>query len=83
MKRLVTVIATLFLLLLVSAMADFWASTQANKHHCPSCQSVEEIKPSSLIVFKIPQEALKAGGVPFKACKPLGPGYAHSFVCLR
>lgn len=52
------------------AKQEYWASAKSNKFHCPYCQWAKKISPANLIVFKSRDEALKAGYVPCKVCKP-------------
>lgn len=48
----------------------YWGSSQSDKFHYPSCRWAHKIKHSNLIVFKSRQEALNAGYVPCKVCRP-------------
>lgn len=62
----------LFLLLITSLAlsADFWASKNSNKYHYPDCRWAKKIKPNNLVVFKSSEDAVKAGYIPCKICKP-------------
>lgn len=55
-----------------SVAADFKyvGSAKSNKYHYPSCSSAHRIKPSNLVTFQSAKEALEAGYIPCKVCKP-------------
>ena len=55
----------------INEISQFWASKESNKYHYPSCQWAQKIKPSNLIKFNSPAEALKAGYIPCRVCNPL------------
>ncbi|MEK6698417.1 MAG: Ada metal-binding domain-containing protein [Nitrospirota bacterium] len=63
-------LALVFLLVTAAQAAEFWASRKSNKYHYPSCQWAQKIKPQNLIVFSSPEEAIRAGYVPCKVCRP-------------
>jgi len=65
-------IITIFLILFASyaLSAEFWASKNSNKYHYPSCKWAQKINPKNLIKFNSPEQAIKAGYVPCKVCKP-------------
>ncbi|MDD5451102.1 MAG: Ada metal-binding domain-containing protein [Desulfovibrionales bacterium] len=69
-KKLLAV--TLFLLLFgpYAISAEFWASKKSNKYHYPDCEWAQKINPANLIKFKSPEDAIKAGYIPCKVCKP-------------
>lgn len=50
--------------------AEFWGSKNSNKYHYPTCASAQKINPSNLVKFSSPEQAVKAGYVPCKVCKP-------------
>ena len=55
----------------VSALsAEFWVAKNSNKYHYPSCRWAQKIKSENLVKFNSPEEAVKAGYVPCKVCKP-------------
>jgi competence protein ComEC len=59
----------------VSASIDqkeyaFVASRHSDKFHLPSCRYARQIKPANLIGFKTREEAVTAGYVPCKVCRP-------------
>ena len=54
----------------VNISSQFWASQESNKYHYPTCLWAQKIKPSNLIKFSSPEEALKAGYIPCKVCNP-------------
>jgi micrococcal nuclease len=73
LKKKNFIIIGLVVVLLFSAYAlsaEFWASKNSNKYHLPTCRYAQKIKPSSLIKFKSPEDAVAAGYIPCKACKP-------------
>ena len=47
------------------------ASRYSDRYHLPSCKIVEKISPEEKIVFRSPEEAVKAGFGPCKKCHPL------------
>lgn len=74
MKRkaaLITIILSFIFVFVSSTMSvEFWASKHSNKYHYPTCKWAQKIKPENLIIFNSPEEAIKAGYVPCKVCKP-------------
>jgi methylphosphotriester-DNA--protein-cysteine methyltransferase len=72
-KKYFVALGALLILLafLVSATSvEFWASKKSNKYHYPNCRWAQKIKPTNLIKFSSPEEAVKAGYIPCKVCKP-------------
>jgi len=70
-KKLFSVIAVALLLVAFSVQAgEYWGSLKSNKYHYPSCEWAQRIKSDNLIVFHSPQEAIVAGYVPCKVCRP-------------
>jgi len=71
-----TAVSLVVLFLLSGAVfaAEYRASSKSNKYHYPSCQWAQRIKPRNLIVFESPEEAVRAGYVPCKVCRPPWPG---------
>jgi micrococcal nuclease len=53
-----------------STATSYVGSRRSDKFHRPSCRYAGRIKPSNLVVFGSRQEALNAGYVPCKACRP-------------
>ena len=49
---------------------EFVGNKRTKKYHYASCHLAQKIKPENLIDLKSPQEALEAGYVPCKVCKP-------------
>lgn len=45
-------------------------SVKSNKYHYPMCKWAQKIKPENLVTFKSAKEALEAGYIPCKVCKP-------------
>ena len=74
MKRLgkTTILCAIFLLFFVNIAqpAEFWGSIKTNKYHYPSCKKAKKIKPLHLVIFTSPEDAIKAGYIPCKVCKP-------------
>ena len=50
--------------------AEFWGAKNSNKYHYPTCRWALNIKSDNLVKFTSPEEAVKAGYVPCKVCKP-------------
>jgi methylphosphotriester-DNA--protein-cysteine methyltransferase len=65
-------ILTIFSIVCLSLAADYKyvGSKNSNKYHYPDCKSAKKISPKNLVTFKTAQEAVKAGYVPCKVCKP-------------
>lgn len=70
-------LATLILALAITAAlclpvlaGDFRASRKSDKFHYPDCRFIRQILESNLIRFTSPEDAIKAGYSPCKACKP-------------
>lgn len=49
---------------------QYWGSINSDKFHYPSCHWAKKIYKENLIVFKSRKEALDAGYIPCKVCKP-------------
>jgi hypothetical protein len=66
------VILTIFSIVCLSLAVDFKyvGSKNSNKYHFPECKWAKKISPKNLVTFKTAQEALKAGYIPCKVCKP-------------
>lgn len=52
------------------AAQEYWGSVNSNKFHYPYCSAAKRIKPGNLRVFKSRREAVNAGYIPCKICKP-------------
>ncbi|MEW6214677.1 MAG: Ada metal-binding domain-containing protein [Nitrospirota bacterium] len=61
-----------FFVVCLSLAADYKyvGSVKSNKYHYPTCKWALRIKPENLVTFKSAKEALAAGYVPCKVCKP-------------
>jgi micrococcal nuclease len=61
-----------FVVVCFSFAADYKyvGSAKSNKYHIPTCQWAQKIKPGNLVTFKLAKEALDAGYIPCKVCKP-------------
>jgi len=71
-KFQVLILIAIFILFFASntLSAQFWASMNSIKYHYPSCKWAQKISKRNLIIFNSPEEAIKAGYVPCKVCKP-------------
>jgi hypothetical protein len=71
-KRLVSLVIVVLFSVLFSgtARAEFWGSKNSNKYHKPSCTSAQNIKSNNLVKFNTPENAIQAGYIPCKVCKP-------------
>lgn len=70
MKRAVLVAMAVFMFATLAFSGEFYASKHSNKYHYPGCRWARKIKPSNLIVFPSPEQAVKAGYRPCKVCMP-------------
>ncbi|MEO0248917.1 MAG: Ada metal-binding domain-containing protein [candidate division WOR-3 bacterium] len=70
--RVALVLAAVFFFVGTAAAAEFKyvGSKKSDKYHHPSCTWAKKIKPENLKIFKTAKEALDAGYVPCKVCKP-------------
>jgi hypothetical protein len=59
-----------FVWLSLAAEYKYVGSAKSNKYHYPSCGWALKINPDNLVKFKSAKEALNAGYVPCKVCKP-------------
>jgi methylphosphotriester-DNA--protein-cysteine methyltransferase len=66
------VILTIFSIVCLSLAADYKyvGSAKSNKYHYPDCKWALKIKSENLVTFKSAKQALAAGYVPCKVCKP-------------
>ena len=71
-KHKLKITAIIFLLLLIPSIvfAEYWGSKNSNKYHYPNCVWAQKINPNNLIKFGNPEDAIKAGYVPCKVCRP-------------
>jgi len=76
MKKIKTLISIVLLLafsiVCLSLAVDYKyvGSSKSNKYHYPNCQWALKIKPENLVKFNSAMEALAAGYIPCKVCKP-------------
>jgi len=75
MKRILTCILLGCFILTFCSMAisgdtKFVGSRNSNKYHYTWCRWALKIKPENLVVFNSPEEAIAAGYIPCKVCKP-------------
>ena len=70
MRKTILLLSILLLFIPAAISAEFWASKKSNKYHYPTCIWAQKIKPTNLIIFASPEEAVKAGYVPCKVCRP-------------
>ncbi|MDD5023425.1 MAG: Ada metal-binding domain-containing protein, partial [Candidatus ainarchaeum sp.] len=54
----------------ISGDTKFVASKNSNKYHYAWCRWAQKIKPSNLVEFSTPEEAIAAGNIPCKVCNP-------------
>jgi methylphosphotriester-DNA--protein-cysteine methyltransferase len=66
------IVLAVFSVTYLSLAADYKyvGSKNSDKYHHPDCKWAEKISPKNLVTFKSAQEALEAGYVPCKVCKP-------------
>jgi micrococcal nuclease len=66
------IILSIFSIVCLSLAGDFKyvGSANSNKYHYPDCKWAKKISRKNLVIFKSANEALKAGYVPCKFCKP-------------
>ncbi|MCR4320469.1 MAG: hypothetical protein NUV74_09085 [Candidatus Brocadiaceae bacterium] len=71
-KHKLKITAIIFLLLLIPSIvfAEYLGSKNSNKYHYPNCVWAQKINPKNLIKFDNPEDAIKAGYVPCKVCRP-------------
>lgn len=72
MKRILLLTFILLVSVPAAICAEFWGSKKSNKYHYPSCEWARKINPANLIKFNSPQEAIRAGYMPCKVCRPPG-----------
>ena len=76
MKKIKVLIAiitlAIFSIVFLSVAADYKyvGSKNSNKYHNPDCKWAKKISSKNMVTFKTAQEAVKAGYVPCKVCKP-------------
>ena len=68
--RILSIIFILLFLAVSVYAAQFWGSKNSKIYHYPTCKWAQKIKPSNLVKFNSPEEAIKAGKVPCKICRP-------------
>ena len=66
------IILTIFSIVCLSLAADYKyvGSKNSNKYHNLDCKWAKKISAKNLVTFKTAKEALAAGYVPCKVCKP-------------
>jgi len=52
------------------ALVSYIGNKNSKKFHLPDCQRAEKISPANRVYFKSRDEAIKAGYVPCKVCRP-------------
>jgi len=67
-----TIVLAFFLVAYLSLAADvkYVGSANSKKYHNPDCKWAKKISPKNVVTFKTAQDALEAGYVPCKVCKP-------------
>jgi hypothetical protein len=70
--RIVFVLAVVFSFVYLSLAAEYKyvGSSKSNKYHYPTCEWAAKISPQNLVTFNSAKEALAAGYVPCKVCRP-------------
>jgi len=56
--------------LAITGDTKFVGSKNSNKYHYTWCRWAQRIKPSNLVTFDSPEEAIAEGYIPCKVCKP-------------
>jgi hypothetical protein len=66
------ILLVIFSVVCLSIAADYKyvGSAKSNKYHYPNCEWALKIHPDNLVTFKSAKEALDAGYVPCKVCRP-------------
>ena len=66
------ILLVVFSIFCLSIAADYKyvGSVKSNKYHYPNCEWALEINPDNLVKFWSAKEALDAGYVPCKVCRP-------------
>ena len=67
---MILVVILLFVSLSIAAQYKYVGSAKSNKYHYPSCEWALKIHPANLVTFKSAKEALNAGYIPCKVCRP-------------
>lgn len=67
---MVLVVILLFVGLLIAAQFKYVGSAKSNRYHYHSCEWALKIHPDNLVTFRSAKQALEAGYVPCKVCKP-------------
>jgi methylphosphotriester-DNA--protein-cysteine methyltransferase len=67
---MILVVILLFVSLSIAAGYKYVGSAKSNKYHYPSCEWALKIHPDNLVTFKSAKEALDAGYIPCKVCRP-------------
>jgi hypothetical protein len=70
MKRALLVAMAVFMFVSLAFSGEFYGSSRSNKYHYPGYTWARKIKPSNLVVFTSPEQAVKAGYRPCKVCAP-------------
>jgi len=56
----------------VAGIGKYVVPAKSNKYHHPSCRFARKFRSENLAIFHSAKDALGAGYVPCKACKPPG-----------
>jgi len=70
MKRAVLIAMAFFMFATLAFSGEFYGSSHSHKYHYPGCRWARKIKPSNLVIFTSPEQAVKAGYKPCKICAP-------------
>jgi len=70
--KILILLIVVFSIISLSFAVDYKyvGSSKSNKYHYPNCKWALKIKPENLVTIKSAKEALEAGYVPCKVCKP-------------
>jgi methylphosphotriester-DNA--protein-cysteine methyltransferase len=68
-----SVVFFLFILRKTAAANDkYVVPAKSNKYHYPSCRWAQKFRSQDMVTFHSPDDALGAGYIPCKVCKPPG-----------
>lgn len=71
------ILLAIFITASLSSAADYKyvGSVKSNKYHYSTCRWAKRIKSENMVTFESAKEALGAGYVPCKVCRPPGKDY--------
>jgi methylphosphotriester-DNA--protein-cysteine methyltransferase len=68
--KFILIALVIFTAAVIAHAATYVGSRHSNKYHYPNCRYALKIKQENVITFSSAQEAIAAGYVPCKVCKP-------------